>query len=423
MIGVGNKGISDLRLGSKSVSAAYLGINKVWPRGSSVIAVTGVSLDKTSLSLIVGNTEQITATVKPDDATDKSVFWVSMDERIATVDQSGNVTAVGAGTTTIHAVATSNQDIFATCQVTAVAATVAVTGVSLDKTSLSLTEGASEKLLATVSPANATNKSVTWSSSDDSVATVDANGKVTAVKAGTATITVRTVDGGKTATCNLAVTAAISIVDFILTDGACRIPLLNVKPAQDMIIVSSFYVGRDPGDRRIFYGTENGVIQMFVNVSGEQRRISSYGYEFDGKRNVSYWKDRPSEPMFYLLKQDFSGPKNYTAFYSNSGSPYRSSDLDDYQVNNPSTRFYYGYTDSEAFPSDQNLSIFGMANWSTDNYMVAGSRFYGMKIWSGGNLVHDLVPAKKAAEYGIYDAVTQDFYANAGTGTLKGVKI
>ena len=422
MIGIGTKSISGIRLGSKSVSAAYLGINKVWPRDSSVVAVTGVSLDKTSLSLRVGNTEQITATVKPDDATDKSVFWVSMDERIATVDQSGNVTAVGAGTTTVHAVATSNQDIYATCQVTAVAATVAVTGVSLGKTSLSLTEGASEKLLATVSPSNATNKSVTWSSSDDSVATVDQSGNVTAVKAGDATITVRTTDGGKTASCSVNVTAAISIIDYILTDGACRVPLLNVKPKQDMVIVSSFYVGRDPGDRRIFYGTENGVIQMFVNVSGKERRISSYGYMKGGKRNISY-EARPTEPMYYLLKQDFSGTQNHTAYYSNGGSPYRSSELDDYQVNNPNKRFYYGYADSAAFPSDQNLSIFGLANGSTDNYMVAGSRFYGMKIWSGGNLVHDLVPAKKAAEYGIYDAVTQDFYANAGTGTLKGVNI
>lgn len=420
MIGIGNKGISDLRLGSKSVSAAYLGINKVWPSDSSVVAVTGVSLDKTSLSLIVGNTEQITATVKPDDATDKSVFWVSMDERIATVDQSGNVTAIGAGTTTVHAVATSNQDIYATCQVTAVAATVAVTGVSLSKTSLSLAEGGSEKLLATVSPSNATNKSVTWSSSDDSVATVDQSGNVTAVKAGDATITVRTVDGGKTASCSVNVTAAISIVDFILTDGACWVPLLNVKPKQDMVIVSSFYVGRDPGKGSIFYVTMDGTIMMYVHQRSG-RRIESWGYANDGARNISY-VSRPTEPMYYLLKQDFTGEQNYTAYYSNGGSPYRSSELDDYRVNNPNTRLKDGYTDSVAFPSDQCLSVFGRHD-DAAGALVAGSRFYGMKIWSGGNLVHDLVPAKRAAEYGIYDAVTQDFYANAGTGTLKGVNI
>lgn len=216
--------------------------------------------------------------------------------------------------------------------------------------------------------------------------------------------------------------SGITLFDYIQTDGACRIPLLNVKPAQDMVIVSSFYVASDPGNYRIFYGTENGIIQMLVNLLNQERRIISYGYESDGKRNISHWKSRPSEPTFYLLKHNFKGSQNFTAFYSNSGSPYLSSSLDAYQTSNPKTRFYYGYNDSTAFPSDQNLSIFGMANWSTDNYMVAGSRFYGMKIWSGGNLAHDLVAAKKASEYGIYDAVTQDFYANAGTGNLTGGK-
>lgn len=214
--------------------------------------------------------------------------------------------------------------------------------------------------------------------------------------------------------------SGITLLDYIQTDGACRIPLLNVKPKQDMVIVSSFYVASDPGNYRIFYGTENGTIQMLINLLNQERRIISHGYQFNGKWNISYLKSRPTEPMYYLLKHDFRGATNYTAYYSNGGSPYRSSELDNYQVNNPNTRFSKGYTDSAAFPSDQNLSIFGMANWSTDNYMVAGSRFYGMKIWSGGNLVHDLVPAKKAAEYGIYDAVTQDFYANAGTGNLTG---
>ena len=88
---------------------------------------------------------------------------------------------------------------------TVTAATVSVTGVSLDKTELSLTVGDTETLTATVAPANAANQSVTWASSAPSVATVDAAGKVTAVGAGTATITVTTVDGGKTAACTVTV--------------------------------------------------------------------------------------------------------------------------------------------------------------------------------------------------------------------------
>lgn len=82
---------------------------------------------------------------------------------------------------------------------------VAVTGVTLNKSSLTLTEGESETLVATVKPTNAANKKVTWTSSDETVAKVDANGKVTALKAGTATITVKTVDGNKTATATITV--------------------------------------------------------------------------------------------------------------------------------------------------------------------------------------------------------------------------
>ena len=85
----------------------------------------------------------------------------------------------------------------------------AVTGVTLNKTTLSLEAGKTETLTATVAPEGATNKEVTWVSSDETVASVDTTGKVTAIKAGTTTITVTTTDGEKTATCNVTVTSAI----------------------------------------------------------------------------------------------------------------------------------------------------------------------------------------------------------------------
>ena len=100
--------------------------------------------------------------------------------------------------------------------------TVAVTGVSLSKTSLSLVEGGSETLTATVSPDNATNKSVSWKSSATDIATVDGSGKVTAVKAGSATITVTTADGGKTATCSVTVTEQAKIV---ITGNTAKVPV------------------------------------------------------------------------------------------------------------------------------------------------------------------------------------------------------
>ena len=165
-----------------------------------VVAVTSVALNKTELTLTEGDSETLTATVKPDDATDKTVTWTTSDASIATVDANGKVTAVKAGLATITAKA---GDKSATCTVTVNKKVVAVTSVTLNKTELTLTEGDSETLTATVKPDDATDKTVTWTTSDASIATVDANGKVTAVKAGLATITAKA--GDKSATCKVTV--------------------------------------------------------------------------------------------------------------------------------------------------------------------------------------------------------------------------
>ena len=93
----------------------------------------------------------------------------------------------------------------ATCQVTVKKKVIPVTSISLDKTALTLTEEETYQLTATIEPADATNQNVTWTSDDTAVATVSADGLVTAVQAGTATITVTTEDGGKTATCRVTV--------------------------------------------------------------------------------------------------------------------------------------------------------------------------------------------------------------------------
>ena len=88
---------------------------------------------------------------------------------------------------------------------------VPVSSVTLDKTALELVEGNSQNLIATVSPSNASNKSVSWKSSNTAVASVSEEGKVTAIKAGTAIITVTTADGGKTATCRVTIKAKTGV--------------------------------------------------------------------------------------------------------------------------------------------------------------------------------------------------------------------
>jgi len=177
------------------------------------VKVTGVTLDKTSLNLEINDSAKLTVAVKPDNATNKNVTWASSDASVASVDQNGNVKALKAGTATIT-VTTKDGSHKATCTVTVNAEVedVKVTGVTLDKTSLSLEIDDSAKLTATVKPDNATNKNVTWSSSDASVASVDQKGNVKALKAGTTTITVTTKDGNYKATCTITVKKADSYV-------------------------------------------------------------------------------------------------------------------------------------------------------------------------------------------------------------------
>ena len=268
------------------------------------VSVTGVTLNKTALSLVAGTKGFLTATVAPANATNKTVSYTSSDSSVATVSTTGTVTAVAAGSATIT-VTTADGSKTATCAVTVTAApvsvtinsisdkkagdsvtisgtnslgtisikvirpdttvlyvntvsetnysdtltipsnaavgkytvvagqgetvatttfnvvppTVSVTGVTLNKTALSLVAGTKGFLTATVAPANATNKTVSYASNKPGVATVSTTGTVTAVAAGTATITVTTADGSKTAACAVTVTAApVSITINSISD-------------------------------------------------------------------------------------------------------------------------------------------------------------------------------------------------------------
>ena len=173
---------------------------------AKAVNVTEVTLDRTELTLTEGETETLTATVKPDNADNRKVAWSSDKTDVATVDGAGKVTAVKPGEAVVT-VTTEDGGKTATCKVTVKAKAVNVTEVTLDKTELTLTEGETETLTATVKPDNADNRKVTWSSDKTEVATVDGAGRVTAVKAGEAVVTVTTEDGGKTATCKVTVKA------------------------------------------------------------------------------------------------------------------------------------------------------------------------------------------------------------------------
>jgi len=174
--------------------------------GDTTVAVTAVSLNPTTASLVVGGeTLTLTATISPENATNQSVTWSSSNTTVATV-LNGVITAVAEGTATIT-VTTQDGNRTATSAITVVTAPIPVESVSLNETEVTLEIGDEFTLIATVLPENATNQNITWTSSDNAIATVE-YGVVTAIAEGTAIITVTTEDGGFTATSEVEVTPA-----------------------------------------------------------------------------------------------------------------------------------------------------------------------------------------------------------------------
>ena len=158
------------------------------------VPVTGVTLAPTTLSLPVGGKETLIATIAPATATNQNVTWKSSDESVAEVDDDGVVTAIALGTATITATTVDGEH----TATSVVAVIIPVTSVQIDRQALWLAIGKSETLDAFVFPRYATNHNVTWRIGNTNIATVNANGNVTAVAVGTTTITVTTQDGGHT---------------------------------------------------------------------------------------------------------------------------------------------------------------------------------------------------------------------------------
>lgn len=157
------------------------------------IQVSSITLSDTNEVLYLGFTHFLTATVKPDNANDKSLTWSSSDTSVVTVSSSGSVTAKGLGTATVTARATNG--VSASCVFTV--CDILPDSLMVSKNTQELDVGQSFQLTGTITPSYATNKTITWSSSDTSVATVTQSGNVKAVGNGKATITAKTVNGIK----------------------------------------------------------------------------------------------------------------------------------------------------------------------------------------------------------------------------------
>ena len=165
-------------------------------------AVTGVTIEPSEAELTVGSSTKLTATVLPENATNKNVIYSVDDESILSVDQDGNVTGLSLGTATAT-VTTEDGGFTASAEINVIP--VRVTGVSISPKSASIALGCTVQLAASIKPSNAANKNLSWSVSDETIISVDGQGTVTGLSLGTATVTVTTEDGGFTASAEITV--------------------------------------------------------------------------------------------------------------------------------------------------------------------------------------------------------------------------
>ena len=248
----------------EGVHEAYTSICRV----RVYIPVERITITPSRKVLQIGESFTLQATVFPQNASTQSVRWdVSADHRIAAINVAGGITGrtVGVCFVTVRSEETGSV-VEGRCIVEVVSAPpVAVTGVTLDNTTLSLQAGASARLKATVAPANASNKAVRWSSSAPNIAEVDKTGMVTAKTEGTATITVTTKDGEHTATCSVTVASAAGVSDAIFASV-----LVSPNPFETQLRISH----SDVRGKYALYNTQ-GIEVAFGGLEGAETHINT----------------------------------------------------------------------------------------------------------------------------------------------------
>lgn len=237
------------------------------------VAVTEVRLDKSATTLVEGDTEELMATVMPENATDKGIEWKSSDESVATVSQTGLVTALKEGSSAITVI-TNDGEFRASCEVTVKKKVIAVTGVKLSAASMTLREGDKGTLTATVEPANATNKNVEWWTSDLDVVSVTStlggsNGYVEARGAGKATVTVKTEDGEFSASCEITVEKKeVPVTGIALDQSSLLLPVGNTYALKAHVQPSN------ATDQDIKWGSSNGGVAT-VDQTGKVTAVAA----------------------------------------------------------------------------------------------------------------------------------------------------
>ena len=260
---------------------------------------------------------------------------------------------------------------------------IAVTGVKLDQTTLTLNAGKSAQLTATVSPSNATNKSVTWSASNSNVSV--SGGKVTAKTAGSAIVTVTTADGGYTAQCNVTVNASTAVDHTELTslnlDGNCYFDTeilpdekTNTKARWNLQSGTTYIAGARDDNYKIGYSCTDNIYVVRGTVSS-------------AAKNAPFWAND------WIIEQTNASCKVGDTIVATDA-------IDSFKLSSP---YYLGNMSKNSTPAGTG---------------VVGKIYYA-QIYSGDTLVADMIPVKKSdGTLCLYDKVRKKYIYNAGTGTL-----
>lgn len=306
-----------------------------------------VRLNMTSMDLIIGQNQTLQATISPSTASGQTLVWSSTIPSVAAVNQSGKVTAVSEGTTIIS-VSTEDGKEMATCTVTV--RFQHVESISLDKPNLQMYVGKTATLVATVSPSDANNPSVTWTSSNPEVATVNESGVVTALTEGSTTITVSSVDGNKTATCVVSVaefipsstprdlTLAVSLPTggryFLQKDDLQYVNLDNyIVEGLYVVGLSAFIVAlNDASTNRVCYDAANTFFHLpdgdqGVAISARFYDINSALTSFGGEALKT-----GSSTCYYWTSEKGSSSSSHRCFLGSGGSLYEQGDSNEYYV-------------------------------------------------------------------------------------------
>jgi uncharacterized protein YjdB len=182
------------------------------------ILIFSITVSPATVSMTVSQTQQITATVLPSNAANKTLSWSSSNTAIATVSNSGLITSVAVGSVIITVQGTDGSNVYSSVSVVVSANPILITGLSLIPSSITLVPGATTQLSAAIVPSNATNKTLSWSSSNMAIATVNTSGLITAVAVGTTTISAISTDGtNRTATCFITVSIPATSISLSQT--------------------------------------------------------------------------------------------------------------------------------------------------------------------------------------------------------------